>query len=107
MDGRGLLLKNLKNDAVWPNLLLTKKSGKPAREFLNIFNFAFPNHEHTPAKRMEFIHILFIALLIFCQFGCPIFNPGFGNMRIDASGVLVPETTPHFDDALKPGEYNV
>lgn len=53
------------------------------------------------------MNVFDVSLLVSLQLGAPVVHPGFRNVRVDATTVLVPETPPHFDDFLEPWEHQI
>lgn len=59
---------------------------------------AFPNNENAPTEGAQPFKVFHVPLLIPLEFRKPIGSPGFWNVRVDATLVLVPEATSNFDD---------
>lgn len=68
---------------------------------------AFPNHEHSPAKLLEFPPLTRIALHIALQLGAPVGHSRFWNPVAGWTVVLVPKATMHEDRGSETGKHQI
>lgn len=72
-------------------------------------NLAFPDNEHGPSERAEFVLDLGVAGGVALQFRKPVFTVGFGQAgnRAGRVGVLMPETAMYEDHLAAGGKYKI
>lgn len=76
-------------------------------EALGFFRLAFPDCDHTPTEAAECSRMAFVAGDISFELFAPPNRPCFGNPRVLAIAMEVPETSVHKNADSMPRENNV
>jgi hypothetical protein len=87
--------------------ICTQKRIDPFRQHVRFCGLAFPYRKHAPPRRLERLLVGPVPPLISFQLWTPIIRAGFGDMRLYAAPVLMPETAPNFDDPMEPGKHQI
>lgn len=80
--------------------ICTQERTDPFRHHIRFGSLAFPNREHVPSQRPECLLVFPVPPLISFQLRTPVFDTGFGNVRVYAAPMLVPKAALNLDDFL-------
>lgn len=77
---------------------MSQESFHPCGQADGVFHLALPDYENTPTKGAQLFKVFSVTVPISAEFRKPVGPPGFWNVRVAATFVLVPETPPDVDD---------